>query len=434
MSLETPHEPERGTRARAAVTTIALAGDDAAAREAILAALARIPEPVVEVVPLNPNHGDPRRRPPEIVIAALGDDDETWALQVEELRHGAARRAVIGAIAGRSGAKVRQALRAGAADVFFLPIEPSDLSRCLVRVCETFGGGGPRSATICSLASVAGGAGVSSLAVALAFALARDGNQRVALVDLGLQCGTLGALLNLSPENTISELFDPTSTIDSLRLESALVAHKSGLYLLAAPKRIEEGEMVSVNTITAVLQVMRELFDFILIDCGHHMSETLVATWEQSTHLLYVVDQSITSIWPAQRFLEMYERLQLAELDLRFVLNREDPASPFTAEKIEAALRRPLVARVPRDDAAFIQLQLESADLARVAPRSASRHAIDRLAASLSGVSTADDDVEATRPLLARVRAALKLRGASLLHALAGRGPRRGAKPSAADA
>jgi len=432
MSLEANHDTERGGRGRAAVATIALIGDDAAAYSEILAALAQIPEPLVEVVELTGDNGDARKRPPEIVIVTLGDDEETWALQIQEIRQGAPRGAVLGAISGRSGGKVRQALRAGADDVFFLPVEPNDLSRCLVRVCETLHGGRAHRATICSIASVAGGVGVSSLALALGFALTRQNAERLALIDLGLQCGTLAAMLDLTPQFTISELVDPTSTIDSLRLESSLVAHKSGLYLLAAPKRIEESEMVSVSTVAAVLEVMRELFDFILIDCGHHLNEALIAAWEQSTQLLYVVEQSVSSVRPAQRFLEMFERLQLTELDLQFVLNRYDPASPFAEEKIATALRRPIAARVPRDDAAFLQFQLECADLARLAPKSPCRLAIDELAAYLSGVERAPVTA-AAQSFLARMRVALKRRGASLLNPISGRGLRRAAKPSAAD-
>jgi pilus assembly protein CpaE len=432
MSRDSSHDAGHSGRSRTSVTAIALVGGDAAAHDEITAVLARIPEPLVEVVDLTAGNGDARQRLPEIVIVTLGDDEETWALQIQEIRQVVAHGAVIGALSSGASGKVRQALRAGAADVFFLPVEPSDLSRCLVRACETLQGGGARSATICSIASVAGGVGVSSLAVALGFALHRQDARRVALVDLGLQCGTLAAMLDLTPEFTISELVDPTRKIDSLRLESSLVAHKSGLYLLAAPKRLEESEMVSVDTVGAVLEVMRELFDFILIDCGHHMSEALIAAWEQSTYLLYVVEQSVASVRAAQRFLEMFERLQLTELDLQFVLNRYDPASPFAEMKIAAALHRPLVARIPRDDAAFLQFQLECADLARLAPRSPSRLAIDELAAHLSGSADASATAEA-QPFLARMRALLKPPGSNLLNPLASRSWRRAVKPSAAD-
>ncbi|MGH8324241.1 MAG: AAA family ATPase, partial [Steroidobacteraceae bacterium] len=346
MSLEQNEANARPARGRPNVLTVAVAGQSNASREPILNALKQVTEPPVAVLEAQAASAD---EPPDMVIIALGDDPDTWQLQIEDLAQSdGSRPSVIAAITERSGDAVRKALRAGADDVFFLPAEPIDLSRCLVRVGETRRHAGGRRATICALTSVAGGAGVTTLTAALGFALMRLGHQRVALIDLGLQCGALAALLDLNPEHTISELMDPTTTVDSIRLEASLAAHASGLYLLAAPKRVEESEMVSVNTVTAVLDLMRELFDFILIDCGHHMSETLVAAWERSRHLLYVVEQGVTSVRPAQRFLEMFGRLNLAELQPEFILNRYVATNPFSIEKIEAALHAPVSARIPR--------------------------------------------------------------------------------------
>jgi pilus assembly protein CpaE len=394
-------------RGNANVVTIALCGATDLCRDQIMAALAEMAEPLVEVVDQRPGSDEQhQRRSPDALIVALGENRETWGLQIQELGGEGIRPAIIAAINDRSGEAMRRALRAGADDIFFLPADPTDLSRCLVRVGEVRQGAGGKRAVICALSSVAGGVGVSTITTALGFAVRRLDHKRVALLDLGMQSGTLAALLDLNPEHTLSELADPTSKVDSLRLENALAAHPSGVYLLAAPKRIEESEMVSTDSVLAVLEVMRELFDMILIDCGHHMNESLIAVWEHCTHLLYPVEQSISSVRPAQRFLEMFGRLSLSGLDLQFVLNRYTPGNPFSPEKIEAAIRRPLAARIPRDDEAFIQFQLGEADLATIAPRSAATLAIENLARMLCGTPQAIDI--ARLPFLARVRAAFK--------------------------
>ena len=80
--------------------------------------------------------------------------------------------------------------------------------------------------------SVAGDVGVSTLTAALGLASRRITQKRVALLDLGMQSGALAALLDLNPDHTLSELVDPSNTIDSIRLESSLATHSSGLYLL----------------------------------------------------------------------------------------------------------------------------------------------------------------------------------------------------------
>jgi pilus assembly protein CpaE len=152
---------------------------------------------------------------------------------------------------------------------------------------------------------------------------------------------------------------------------------------LLRQKRIEEGELISVSTITATLTVLRELFDFVLVDCGHQLSEGSVAAWEQSQQLIYIIDQSVTSVRPAQRFLDLFGRLHLKDLDPQFVLNRFDSNHPFSIEKIETALKRTLMACIPRDNAAFMQAQLENADLAVTAPNSPGGAAVDAIARNL---------------------------------------------------
>ena len=90
-----------------------------------------------------------------------------------------------------------------------------------------------------------------------------------------------------------------------------LCKHESGLYWLAAPKRIEDAELVSAATVEATLKVLRELFDVVMVDCGTHLTESSIVVWERSDRLLYVIDQRVTAIRGAQRFLDLYQRLGL---------------------------------------------------------------------------------------------------------------------------
>jgi pilus assembly protein CpaE len=123
--------------------------------------------------------------------------------------------------------------------VIFSPLDGKELFPILVKLSERQGARTARRGITLSFVGIGGGAGSSSLVVAVAFALRRLTGKQIALVDLGLQTSALAALLDLEPEHCITELADPTSKTDSMRLESVLCSHESGLRLLAAPKRIE---------------------------------------------------------------------------------------------------------------------------------------------------------------------------------------------------
>ena len=127
--------------------------------------------------------------------------------------------------------------------------------------------------------------------------------------------------------------------LDSIQLESALTKHPSGVYLLAAPKRIEEGELVSDITVGTVLDLMRQLFDYVIVDCGDHVDENAVAAWERSEHLFYVLNQSIAAARCAWRFIDLFERLGLTTLEPHFMLESLQPdASADRRRQIETTL------------------------------------------------------------------------------------------------
>jgi pilus assembly protein CpaE len=297
---------------------------------------------------------------------------------------------VTAVVARRTPESVRAALSAGANEVLFMPLDPVDLARSLWTVSEmNRSGGGRASKAAFALVSVSGGVGVSSLTVALGLVLRRLTQKQVALVDLGFQSAALAAILDLESIHSIGELADPTTSVDSIRLESATSKHASGLYLLSAPKRIEDGEMVSPGTIEATIGVMLQLFDYVLIDCGHHVNEGSVAAWERAGNVLYVLDQSITAVRAAQRFLDLFDRLNLKHVTLDLLLNHYRPSHAVSREKIEAALHRPVAFSVPHDPAALWAAEAQGDGLSSLEAGSPMLLAVDQLAETLIGAPQA---------------------------------------------
>jgi pilus assembly protein CpaE len=392
---------------------IVVAGGNDAERTAVRTALAEITEPKLEIADAaaSPAASSANGAGTEVVMTVLGDEPEGWPTQLKDWAGREPRPPLVALISRHSAETVRMALRAGAEEVLVLPVDSNELTRCLVKISETHQDAGLSRSTTLSLVSVAGGVGVSSLTAALAFAIRRLTQKQVALVDLGLQCSALSAILDLEPEHSISELADPTSAIDSIRLESVLCKHDSGLQLLAAPKRIEEAELISAATVATTLKLMDELFDFILIDCGHSLNEGSVAAWERSQHLLYVVDQSVTSVRPAQRFLNLFERLQLKSVKPEFLLNRFDLDNPITVDQIEMALRRAIITKLPRDEESFAKAQITGGDLFMAAPNSPVRVGVESLAGRLCGGASGVNGFS-RRSIFARLFSAVRPQGA----------------------
>jgi len=181
-----------------------------------------------------------------------------------------------------------------------------------------------------------------------------------------------------------------------------LCKHESGLYWLAAPKRVEEAELVSAATVEATLKVLRELFDVVLIDCGTHLTESSIVAWERSDHLLYLIDQTVTAIRSAQRFVELYHRLGLKDVEPGYVLNRYTANNPITIARIEAALRCSIFATLPRDDRSVGEQQVTGTDLWEIRSAGELRESLESLARKLYGAA-AQQEAPSRSGLLGRL-------------------------------
>ncbi len=364
---------------------VMLVGDAGEQRAQLKTVLAALAEPELEIVEgeaaTAANLSENAVSPPDAIMVMVDGNEEAALGYLQDQALHTPRPTLLAVLTARAAGLMKRALRAGADEILFMPLDPGEATRALLKISEARWRTERRAGgMVISVTSLVGGVGVTSLAANLALALVSL-HQRVALVDLDLQTGGLGVFLNIDPEVTIMPLVRLDRKLDSIQLESALTKHSSGVYLLAAPKRIEEGELVSDITISTVLDLIRQLFDYVIVDCGDHVDENGVAAWERSEHLFYVLDQSIAAARCAWRFIDLFERLGLTALEPHFILDRYNPSHPLTEKAIEATLAKPIYARIPSDDRTFETIEMKAQDLFQVAPASPVAHAMLELAA-----------------------------------------------------
>ena len=352
---------------------VMLVGDPGEQRSQLKAVLAALVEPQLEIVEgeaaTAANLSENASAPPDATLVMVNGNEEAALSFLQSQSLHSPRPTLLALLSARSAGLMKRALRSGADEILFMPLDPGEATRALLKVSEARWRTERREGGIViSVTSLVGGVGVTSLAANLALAL-ESLHQRVALVDLDLQTGGLAVFLNLDPEVTIMPLVRLEHKLDSIQLESALTKHSSGVCLLAAPKRIEEGELVSDITVGTVLDLIRQLFDYVIVDCGDHVDENGVAAWERSEHLFYVLNQSIAAARSAWRFIDLFERLGLTTLEPHFILDRYNPSHPLTEKAIEATLAKPIYAKIPADDRTFETIEMKAQDLFQVAPR-----------------------------------------------------------------
>lgn len=363
---------------------VLLVGEQADQRAEINTVLRSLTEPEL-VIAETGFQGVADTKTAEVMMVLFHEDEDAPLNYLQAQSVLPARPVLFALLPKRSPSLMRRALRSGADELLFLPLDGADAARALLKISEARrrnvrAGNGK----VISIISIVEGVGVTTLAANLALALHRRQNKRAALADLDLQLGSLSVLLNVEPSRTIVDLAGPDKKLDSIQLDLTLSRHPSGLALLAAPKLIEDSERVSEATVHSILDLMIQLFDFVVVDCGSYINENVVAACEAADQIFYVLDQSLESVRGAWKFMELLERLGTSAVEPKFIINRFVARHPITEERIASTLTQPILARIMRDDRALDRVRWSGNDIWKVAPRSAFVRSIEQLAVSIA--------------------------------------------------
>ncbi len=192
-----------------------------------------------------------------------------------------------------------------------------------------------------------GGVGKSVIAVNLAAALRGGGDRRVALVDLDLQFGDVAVLLGLEPTRTIADVVPVFPNVDGPFLGSLMPEAAGGLRVLAAPLSPELADLVTPAIVRTCLEILRQAFDFVVVDLSQNLNDVTLDAMERADQLLLVIDKEVPAIKDAKLAFRLFEHLGFAREKITLVLNRGDAPSEVSEEQIEATLRFPVGARIP---------------------------------------------------------------------------------------
>jgi pilus assembly protein CpaE len=177
------------------------------------------------------------------------------------------------------------------------------------------------SGKIITFMKSSGGVGATTLAVQAACAM-RDPS--FALLDLDIQYGAAAFQMDVESSASILELSAAADRLDPALLQGAMVRPHDLFDLLAAPAGVYAMDDVSIDGVTAVIEMARRVYATILIDLPMIWNEWGHAVLSRSDHIVLVTHLTIPSLRQARRQIEMIMREQLGHIPLFVVANRVD--------------------------------------------------------------------------------------------------------------
>jgi pilus assembly protein CpaE len=200
---------------------------------------------------------------------------------------------------------------------------------------------------ICVLGSK-GGVGKTVASTNLGAALATRG-KRTALIDLDLQFGDVALALGLAPETTLFDLAVSGGSLDSEKLDDFMLRHPSGLRVLAAPARPDQAVSITAPMMSTVYSVLREDYDFIVVDTPPAFSSEVIATVDVAEWVCMIAMFDALSLKNTRLGLDTLELMGHPADHVRVVLNRAGTNVGISgADAVEILGRRPDVL-VPSD-------------------------------------------------------------------------------------
>ena len=213
-----------------------------------------------------------------------------------------------------------------------------------------------RAGHIIVVYSPQGGVGCTTVSTNLASGLMKEGI-RVLLVDADLQFGDIGVFLNIQSQSTMVDLAGNVDDLDIELFDNIVVTHDSGLKVLMGPARPEYAEVIQSNpaSIAQILQKIGGNYDFIVVDTGRHLDETLLALFDASAKIVLVGTPTLASVKNIRFVLDLFDQLTYPPDKTILIMNRvptDRNQQRFTiaSEKIEKFLRRPIEVEIPTDD------------------------------------------------------------------------------------
>ncbi|HEX8939623.1 MAG TPA: response regulator [Candidatus Limnocylindrales bacterium] len=240
--------------------------------------------------------------------------------------------------------KVR-GLRAGADDYLIKPFHPAEL---LARIKSLLARFAPRDALvgrpplgrILAFYGAKGGVGTTTIAINTAIALHRELGRKVCLVDGNLQFGDHRVFLDLGLDRKSIVDVVTAPTIDLDLIKQVLVKHDSGIDLLLAPPSPETAELVTQDHMPVVLDQLRGLYDYTLVDIDKRLDEVNLRILDAADTIYVVMTADLSCLKNVRLVLETIGHLGYEKERVQLVLNRSNAFTGINVKNAEGALKR----------------------------------------------------------------------------------------------
>lgn len=204
-----------------------------------------------------------------------------------------------------------------------------------------------KTGQIISICSSKGGVGKTVIATNFAVCLAKK-KHKVALIDGSFQFGNIHLLLNMYPIVNIKDLVERIDTIDGTKFTSYMSKHISDVYVLPAPLKPEQADLISAEAIEKMCKLLVKQYDYIVVDVETGLSECSLSFIENSNMIVTVTDLEMSTLKNTKSLISIFNKLGLKD-KVKILVNRSNMKSLLKLRDIPEILDERKTLSIPNN-------------------------------------------------------------------------------------
>lgn len=200
-----------------------------------------------------------------------------------------------------------------------------------------------------------------------------------------MQMGDITTFLNLDPSFDTSYVINNLDRIDETFLLTTLEQYnKTSLYVLADPPDIEQAEIITSEDITTLINILRNVFSYIVIDTTSSFDAKTITALDNSDLILLISIINLPSIRNCQRCFDLFKKLGYSKDKIKLIINRYMDADDIKIEDVEEVLDHKVFFKIPNNYYTIINSINKGIPICDAAPNSNICKSFKQLGAMLS--------------------------------------------------
>ncbi|MBN3039879.1 MAG: Flp pilus assembly complex ATPase component TadA [Candidatus Omnitrophica bacterium] len=207
------------------------------------------------------------------------------------------------------------------------------------------------AARVISFFSPKGGVGKTLFSLNTAVSLSLK-KKKVLLLDFDLGAPqATSKLLGIEPKYCLFNLIGHVEEFKEKKrnIHNYLAHYKNDLSFLPSISKIAQRSKITSQNIKDFISVVKDEFDFVIMDAGSHMTDNLLAAFDSSGLIILILTPDLLSVYQTEWTLDTLQSIGFPLSMIKILLNRADSKGSISWQEIKVLLPSGIISLAPSD-------------------------------------------------------------------------------------